>query len=101
MGLNLGVFGFYLVPVIKMTTVRQVHMSRHLPRSECEDKTHVKCCMARKDRERIGFAFVFVCVVGKNPKTPKLSPIADDAITRGGIGGLGSLVYICGFCPYF
>ena len=28
-------------------------------------------------------------------KTPKLSPMADDAITRGGIGGLGSLVYIC------
>ena len=39
---------------------------------------------------------VFACVVGKNQKTPKLSPMADDAITRGGIGGLGSLVYICG-----
>ena len=29
--------------------------------------------------------------------TPKLSPMADDAITRGGIGSLVSLVYICGF----
>ena len=27
----------------------------------------------------------FVCVVGKNPKTPKLSPMADDAITQAGI----------------
>ena len=33
-------------------------------------------------------------VVGKNLKTPKLSPMADDAITWGGIGSLVSLVYI-------
>ena len=46
--------------------------------------------------ERICFAFVFACMVGKNPKTPKLSPMADNAITPGGIGCLGSLVYICG-----
>ena len=26
-----------------------------------------------------------------------MSPMAEDAITRGGIGGLGSLVYIYGF----
>ena len=51
--------------------------------------------MAREDRERICFAFIFGCVVGKNPKTPKLIPIADDANTWGGIGGLVSLVYIC------
>ena len=30
----------------------------------------------------------------KNPKTPTLSPMADDAITRGSIRGLGSPVYI-------
>ena len=42
-------------------------------------------------------AFALACVVSKNPKTPKLSPMADDAITQGGIEGLGSLVYICGF----
>ena len=27
----------------------------------------------------------------KNPKTPNLSPMAADAITQGGIGGLGAL----------
>ena len=35
-------------------------------------------------------------MVGNNRKTPKLSPMADDAITRSGIGSLVSLVYICG-----
>ena len=39
-------------------------------------------------------AFVFACVGGKNSKTPKLSLMADDVITQGGTGGLGSLVYI-------
>ena len=28
------------------------------------------------------FVCIFACVVGTNPKTPKLSPIADDTITR-------------------
>ena len=31
----------------------------------------------------------------KNPKTPELSPIADDVIAWGSIGSLVSLVYIC------
>ena len=52
--------------------------------------------MAREDCGRISFASVFAWVVGKNPKTPKLSHMADNAFTRGGIGGLRSLVYICG-----
>ena len=39
-------------------------------------------------------AFVFAYVVGINWKTFNLSPMADDAITRGGIQGLGSPVYI-------
>ena len=52
--------------------------------------------MAREDREHVCFAFIFVCVVSKKLKTLKLSPMAEDAITWGGIGGLGSLVYICG-----
>ena len=52
--------------------------------------------MARKDRGRILFAFVSTCVVGKNPNTPNLSSMADDAITRSGIGVPGSPVYICG-----
>ena len=87
-------FRFFLV--IKITAVRQVRMSLHLPRSKHEDKTCVKRYMADEDREHIGFAFVFACAVGKTPKTPKLNLMADEAITQGGIGGLGSLVYICG-----
>ena len=31
----------------------------------------------------------------KTPKTPSLSPMADDAITQGGKLSLGSPVYIC------
>ena len=50
--------------------------------------------MGREDCEHICFAIIFACVVGKNPKTPKLSPVADNAIARGGIG-LGSLLNIC------
>ena len=52
--------------------------------------------MAHEDRGRTGFVFVLAYVVGKNPKTPNLSPMADDAITWGGIGGLGYPVYIYG-----
>ena len=52
--------------------------------------------MTRKDRGRICFVWVFACVVGKNLKTPNLSPMAYDAITLDGTGGLGSLVYIYG-----
>ena len=37
-----------------------------------------------------------MCVVGKNSNTPNLSPMADGAITRGGIRRLGSPLYICG-----
>ena len=43
--------------------------------------------------------FVCVCVVDQNPKTPNLSPMADDAITCDDIRGLGSLVYIYGSVP--
>ena len=38
-------------------------------------------------------------MVGKNPKTLNLNPMADDAFTQGGIGGLGSPVYIYGPIP--
>ena len=76
-------------------SVRKVLVSLHLLRSQGEDKTFVKHCLAHEDSGRLGFAFVFVCMGGKNPKTLKLSPRADDAITQGGIGGLGFLVYIC------
>ena len=58
--------------------------------------THVKC-HTMCNCGRICFAFVFVCVESKNRKTPNLSSMADDVITRGGIRGLGSPLYICGF----
>ena len=35
--------------------------------------------------------------IARHPKTPKLSPMADKAITQGDIGGLGSL---WGFCSW-
>ena len=36
--------------------------------------------------------FVFAYVIGKNSRTPNLSPVADNAITRGVFG----VLYICG-----
>ena len=97
-GLKLGVIRFYLV--IKITAVFQVHVSLHLLRSKRENKTWVKRCMVRKYRRRIDFSFVFAYVVGKNPKTPKVNPMAENAITRGGIGSLGSLVnFDARICP--
>ena len=54
--------------------------------------------MALEDHGCIAFEFVLVCVVGKKPVDPKVSPMADTAITQGGIGGLGSLVYLVYIC---
>ena len=65
--------------------VRQVHMSLHLLQPEREDKTLTKRCIALEDCGRIDFASAFGCMVGKNPKTPKLSSMADNAITQGSI----------------
>ena len=64
-------------------------------------QSHVKSPAAHEDHECICFAFAYACVVGKNLKTPKLSPMTDDAITRGGIWSLVSLVYICAFNPLY
>ena len=47
--------------------------------------------MVEEDPGCIGFGLVFACVVGKNPKTPKLSPMADDSTgqyRRSGIAGI-------------
>ena len=57
----------------------------------------MKRCTAHENHGRILLAFVSACVVSKNPKTLNLSPMADDAITWGGIRGLGSPLYICGY----
>ena len=78
MALNLGVFGFSCNQNNRSSLVR---MSLHLLQPEHEDKTHIKYRMAGKDRGRFGFASIFACVVSKNQKTPKLNPMADDAIT--------------------
>ena len=40
--------------------------------------------MVREDRDPFYFVFTCACVFDKNPKTPKLCPMADDAITQGG-----------------
>ena len=94
MGLSLGVLGF---PVIKIMVVRQVRKLSACTAVWAWRQSSVKSRVARKDHKRIYFAFALACVVGKNLKSPpkKLSPMADHAITRGGIGSLVSLVYIC------
>ena len=92
--------GLRVFSVIKITMIRQVCICHlHLLWSEREDKTHIKCRTAREDGGRISFAFLFACVVSRNPKTPNFSPMADDTITLGGrpIQGLGFPLYICSF----
>ena len=64
------------------------------PASTAVLSVKIKRCMVHEDSGRIGFAWV----VGKNLKTPNLSPMADGTITQGGIQGLGSPLYICGQC---
>ena len=52
--------------------------------------------MACEDRGRICFAFVLRKCGWQKSKYPQFEPMADDAITQGGIRGLGSPLYICG-----
>ena len=62
----------------------------HVLRSKPEDNHALKAAQ----RTKIVSAFVLrllLRVVGKNLKTSKLSPMADNAITQGGIGSLVSL----------
>ena len=40
------------------------------------------------------FCVCFLCLA-KTQRPPNLSPMVDDAITQGSIGGLGSPLYIC------
>ena len=80
---NRGLSGAYVTCIISV----KINMSQmlHDAQSQC---THF--C----------FVFVFACVVSKNPKTQNLSPMADDAITRGSIRGLGPPLYICVLNPH-
>ena len=44
----------------------------------------------------------FACVLSKTLKTPNLSPMADDAITWGGMRGLGSpFIYVIKRCKLY
>ena len=79
-----------------MIMVRQVRRLIECTAGWAWKQSLAKSRVAREDRERICLAFAFACVVGKNPKTPNLSPMADDAIIQGGIGSLVSPLYICG-----
>ena len=85
--------GLWVFSVIKIIMVHQVHVLPACTAIWTWIQTCVKRCAVREYHERICFAFALVCEVGK---TPKLSPMAEDAITQGGIGSLVSLVYICG-----
>ena len=91
--------GLQVFPVIKKKTKRwfvRCICHLHLLRSEREDKHALKVRMACENCGGFCFVFVFACVVVKNPRTPNLSPMADNAITRGSIRGLGSPLYVCG-----
>ena len=54
----------------------------------------IKRSMVHEDCENILFAFVYACVVGKNPITHSWSSMADYAITRGSIGEFRDLLSI-------
>ena len=65
----------------------------HLLRSEHEDQHMLNATRCTKR----SWTHLFLCALGKNPNNPNLCPVAVDAITRGGIRGLGSPLYICGW----
>ena len=72
--------GIQVFPTIKITVIRQVGMYCGLSMKINMSETPT----ARDDHGRILLTFVSACVVGKNRNTPNLSPMADNAITRGG-----------------
>ena len=85
--LQLEVLGFF--PTIKIFVIRQVCVYCDLinmhetPHGTWRLWTHFVC--------------VCFCVCGwQKPEHPNWSSVADDAITRGSIGALGSPLYICG-----
>ena len=82
---QIGSLAFFFL-ITKIITVHQVCMSLHLVWSECEDKSHLKYHIPCEDGGPIDFTFFFFFL--QNQKTPKLSPMADDAITRGTIAYL-------------
>ena len=93
-------WGYLFSSVIKITVVRQVRIITCIYFGLSVKMNTWKRHTAHEDCGCICFAFVSACVDSKNPNTPNLSPIADDAITRGGNRGLGSPLYICGWLPF-
>ena len=87
------IWGLQIFPVNEITVVRQVRMLPACTKIWARKQRSTECCTLHKNSERICFASIFVCMVGKNPKTPKLSPMPDYAKTWGGIWV--SLLYIC------
>ena len=88
--------GLLVFPVIKIIMVVRCVSYLNVLQSEHEDNHTLKA--ARHAKIVIAFVLcLLLCVWGrqKNPKITQLSPMADDAITRDGIGSLVSLVYIC------
>ena len=69
---------------MKLNMPEKLHLTR-------DNHTHVL-----EDNGCILFNFVFVFMVSKDPKTQNLSSTADKTITHANVGGLGSLVYLCG-----
>ena len=82
--------GIQVFPAVKITVIRQVRVCCGL---SAEINMHETPHGAQ--RSWAHFVCVSACVVGKDPNTPNWSSMADDAITRGGIGVLGSLFCIC------
>ena len=77
----LGSSGAYATCIYCCLSVKITYVKK--PHSMWRSWTHLVC--------------ICFCVCGwQKPEDPKLSPMADDAITQGGIWGLGSPLYICG-----
>ena len=60
-------------------------------------KTNKLKTLHRQRRSWTQLFCIYFCICGRQkPKDPQVEPPSDKAITWGGIGGLWSLVYICG-----
>ena len=65
--------GLWLFPIIKIIVVHQACNTAYVTCMYCDmyvRQISRKIGKAREDRERFYFAFIYVCVVGKNPNTP-------------------------------
>ena len=92
MGLKLGVLGFF--PIIKIIVVRQMRsLTCMYCNHECEDK-HVYTAWRTKIVNTL-ILHLLLRVWPANPEDPQIEPRARQR--RGGVGGPGSLLYICGY----